>query len=63
MESIYEGVIAIDDDLRIEVINRAARKLLGLRQPARELRGQLISGDRARPVLQRANHACERHPR
>ena len=38
MESIYEGVIAIDDDLRIEVINRAARKLLGLRQPARELR-------------------------
>ena len=43
MESIYEGVIAIDDDLRIEVINQAARKLLGLRQPARELRGQLIS--------------------
>ncbi|HIC7401813.1 TPA: ATP-binding protein [Enterobacter hormaechei] len=43
MESIYEGVIAIDDDLRIEVINQAARKLLDLRQPARELRGQLIS--------------------
>lgn len=43
MESIYEGVIAIDDDLRIEVINQAARKLLGLRQPARELRGQPIS--------------------
>ncbi|NIF37452.1 sensor histidine kinase [Enterobacter sp. Tr-810] len=43
MESIYEGVIAIDDDLRIEVINQAARKLLGLSQPARELRGQLIS--------------------
>ena len=43
MESIYEGVIAIDDDLRIEVINQAARKLLDLPQPARELRGQLIS--------------------
>ena len=43
MESIYEGVIAIDDDLRIEVINQAARKLLGLSQPARDLRGQKIS--------------------
>lgn len=43
MESIYEGVIAIDDERRIEVINQAARKLLGLSQPARELRGQLIS--------------------
>jgi two-component system cit operon sensor histidine kinase CitA len=29
MESIYEGVIAIDDQRRIEVINQAARKLLG----------------------------------
>ena len=43
MESIYEGVIAIDDNLRIEVINQAARKLLGLSLPARRLRGQLIS--------------------
>ena len=43
MESIYEGVIAIDDNYRIEVINQAARTLLGLPQPARELRGQLIS--------------------
>ncbi|HGH4679340.1 TPA: ATP-binding protein [Enterobacter bugandensis] len=43
MESIYEGVIAIDNERRIEVINQAARKLLGLSQPARELRGQLIS--------------------
>lgn len=42
MESIYEGVIAIDKDLRIEVINQAARKLLNLSQPARELRGQRI---------------------
>ncbi|WP_449557009.1 ATP-binding protein [Huaxiibacter chinensis] len=42
MESIYEGVIAIDRDLRIEVINQAARKLLGLTQPARAVRGQLI---------------------
>ncbi|NTZ48428.1 MULTISPECIES: ATP-binding protein [Lelliottia] len=43
MESIYEGVIAIDDNHRIEVINQAARNLLGLPQPARELRGQPIS--------------------
>ncbi|UJD96027.1 sensor histidine kinase [Lelliottia amnigena] len=43
MESIYEGVIAIDAHLRIEVINQAARQLLGLQHPARELRGQLIS--------------------
>lgn len=42
MESIYEGVIAIDDNLRIEVINQAARTLLRLSLPARELRGQLI---------------------
>lgn len=43
MESIYEGVIAIDDNHRIEVVNQAARNLLGLAQPARELRGQPIS--------------------
>ncbi|WP_446030397.1 ATP-binding protein [Lelliottia amnigena] len=49
MESIYEGVIAIDAHLRIEVINQAARQLLGLPQPARELRGQLI-GDVISPV-------------
>lgn len=43
MESIYEGVIAIDKNCRIEVINQAARKLLSLSQPTRNLRGQLIS--------------------
>ncbi|WP_434638761.1 ATP-binding protein [Klebsiella sp. I138] len=43
MESIYEGVIAIDDHLRIEVINQAARKLLDLSQPVRQLRGRRIS--------------------
>ena len=42
MESIYEGVIVIDRHRRIEVINRAARSLLGLSQPARLLRGQSI---------------------
>ncbi|WP_200553451.1 sensor histidine kinase [Kosakonia sp. LAM2021] len=42
MESIYEGVIAIDSGLRIEVINQAARKLLELSQPTRELRGQTV---------------------
>lgn len=43
MESIYEGVLAIDKSMRIEVINQAARKLLGLPQTASDLRGQLIS--------------------
>ena len=42
MESIYEGVIVIDRHRRIEVINHAARSLLGLSQPARLLHGQSI---------------------
>lgn len=42
IESIYEGVIVIDRHRRIEVINHAARSLLGLSQPARLLRGQSI---------------------
>ncbi|WP_434636558.1 ATP-binding protein [Klebsiella sp. I138] len=42
MESIYEGVIVIDNLRRIEVINHAARSLLGLSQPARLLRGRSI---------------------
>lgn len=49
MESIYEGVIAVDSELRIEVINQAARKLLGLSQPTRALRGLAI-GDVIAPV-------------
>ncbi len=49
MESIFEGVIAIDKDGRIEVINQAARKLLNLSQPARRLRGLPI-GDVITPV-------------
>ena len=40
MESIYEGVIVIHR--RIEVINHAARSLLGLSQPAHQLRGKSI---------------------
>ncbi|HHG8774326.1 TPA: ATP-binding protein [Raoultella planticola] len=49
MESIYEGVIALDDRLQIEVINHAARKLLKLSQPARQLRGRQI-GEAIAPV-------------
>ncbi|EOC1455486.1 sensor histidine kinase [Cronobacter sakazakii] len=40
MESIYEGVIAIDEHSRIAVINRAAKRLLGLNVSSRSLRGQ-----------------------
>ncbi|MCU7366252.1 sensor histidine kinase [Pantoea stewartii] len=43
MESIYEGVIVINEHLQIEVINQAARKLLGLSQSAEALRGQSVS--------------------
>ena len=43
MESIYEGVIAIDKDQRIEVINQAARHLLGLSLPPKALRGLHIN--------------------
>jgi len=43
MESIYEGVIAIDKNLNIEVINQAARKLLGVSQSTRRLRGLPIN--------------------
>ncbi|AIR04874.1 histidine kinase [Cedecea neteri] len=43
MESIYEGVIAIDSRSQIEVINKAAKKLLALEQPSREIRGKQIS--------------------
>lgn len=43
MESIYEGVIAINNDLQIKVINQAARKLLNLSQPTAQLRGLPIS--------------------
>ena len=43
MESIYEGVIAIDAGMRIGVINQAARALLGLNQPTRALRGLPIN--------------------
>lgn len=57
MESIYEGVIAIDDHLRIEVINQAARKLLGLNQPARQLRGQPI-GQVIAPSLSSHRKRC-----
>lgn len=42
MESIYEGVIVIDHHRRIEVINHAARSLLGVSQPAHQLRGKSI---------------------
>lgn len=43
MESIYEGVIAIDNDLKVRIINQAARKLLSLSQPTAQLRGLPIS--------------------
>ncbi|EIC84357.1 sensor histidine kinase [Serratia sp. M24T3] len=43
MEAIYEGVIAIDDRLKILTINRAARELLGLTQPEQQLIGQQIN--------------------
>ncbi len=43
MEAVYEGVIAIDDRLKILTINRAARELLGITQPEQQLVGQHIT--------------------
>ncbi|WP_437616530.1 ATP-binding protein, partial [Erwinia sp. V71] len=43
MESIYEGVIAVDDQLRIAVINQAAKNLLGLNAPSAALRGRPLA--------------------
>lgn len=43
LESIYEGVIAIDQQCRIVVINQAAKNLLALTQSSRELRGQPLN--------------------
>lgn len=42
MEAIYEGMIALDDQRRILMINRAARELLGLTQPEQRLIGQPV---------------------
>ncbi|MGV8577728.1 PAS domain-containing protein, partial [Pseudomonas aeruginosa] len=42
LEAIYEGVIAIDPELRIITINHAARELLDLHQPAAGLLGRPI---------------------
>lgn len=42
LEAIYEGVIAIDPQLRIITINHAARELLDLHQPAAGLLGRPI---------------------
>lgn len=42
LEAIYEGVIAIDPQLRIITINHAARELLDLHQPAASLLGRPI---------------------
>ncbi|MGM3191299.1 ATP-binding protein [Dickeya dadantii subsp. dieffenbachiae] len=42
LESIYEGVIAIDKQRNIAVINHAAKDLLGLMMPSYQLRGKPI---------------------
>ncbi|UUE11700.1 sensor histidine kinase [Dickeya zeae] len=42
LESIYEGVIAIDKQRNIAVINHAAKDLLGLTMPSYQLRGKPI---------------------
>ncbi|WON75937.1 sensor histidine kinase [Serratia sp. UGAL515B_01] len=43
LEAIYEGVIAVDPQLRITTINHAARERLDLHQPANNLLGQPIN--------------------
>lgn len=43
LEAIYEGVIAVDPQLRIITINHAARERLDLHQPVKKLLGQHIN--------------------
>lgn len=43
LESIFEGVIAIDTEFRVTAINRAAREMLGIKSPATALVGKPIS--------------------
>ncbi|MCL6408902.1 histidine kinase, partial [Dickeya dadantii] len=42
LESIYEGVIAINKQHRIAAINHAAKEILGLNEPSHLLRGKPI---------------------
>ncbi|WP_413724197.1 ATP-binding protein [Sodalis sp. RH16] len=43
LESIFEGVIAIDKEYRVAEINQAAKSILSLHASSRELRGQRLS--------------------
>ncbi|WP_213989301.1 sensor histidine kinase [Sodalis sp. dw_96] len=43
LESIFEGVIAIDKEYRVAEINQAAKSILSLEASSRELRGKLLS--------------------
>lgn len=49
LESIYEGVIAIDKQLRIAAVNHAAKEILALAPPSHQLRGMPI-GDVIKPI-------------
>ncbi|TKY80848.1 sensor histidine kinase [Pectobacterium polonicum] len=49
LESIYEGVIAIDKQRRIAAINHAAKEILGLSAPSHLLRGKPVD-DVIKPV-------------
>lgn len=57
MESIYEGVIVINEQLRIEVINQAARKLLGLSQSAESCAASLSARSSPRALFIAARDA------
>jgi two-component system cit operon sensor histidine kinase CitA len=43
LESIFEGVIAIDKEYRVAEINQAAKSILSLHASSRELRGKRLS--------------------
>lgn len=49
LESIHEGVIAIDKQHRIAAINHAAKEILGLSAPSHLLRGKPVD-DVIKPV-------------
>ncbi|MDP1299196.1 histidine kinase, partial [Klebsiella quasipneumoniae] len=45
LESIFPGVLVIARQRRIHLIHHAGRSLLGLRQPASQLRGHALDSE------------------
>jgi two-component system, CitB family, cit operon sensor histidine kinase CitA len=62
LEAMYEGVIAVNEEKRLILINRAAREMLDIRQSETELIGKpLMEVVQAPPALFSADETPDRH--